>query len=154
MDYTMSYGEKSHKGRFTPRNPSKYRGDISNITYRSSWERAVMKWCDENSKVSSWSSEEVVVPYMSPLDGRMHRYFVDFLIEVQTARGAKRYLTEVKPFRFTQEPKIPKRKTRQFLAEVAQWGVNNAKWDAARIYAKQRGWEFMILTERDLGSLG
>ena len=88
------------------------------------------------------------------MDGQFHRYFVDFFIKIKTKTGeVKRYLIEVKPFRFTQEPVIPQRKTKQFINEVYQWAVNNAKWDAAKKVAKQNGWEFMLITEKDLGVL-
>ena len=113
-----------------------------------------MRWCDMNESVLEWGSEEVVVPYRSPLDNQMHRYFVDFYIKLNTkSNGIKKYLIEVKPFRFTQEPVIPKRKTQRFISEVKQWGVNQSKWKAASAYAKTTGAEFMLVTEKDLGVL-
>jgi hypothetical protein len=94
-----------------------------------------------------------VIPYVSPMDNLVHRYFVDFFIEVENKSGVvKKYLVEVKPYRYTQPPTIPKRKTQSFISEVKQWGVNNAKWDAAKRFASQRGWEFMLVTEKDLQS--
>lgn len=150
----MAYTKDAYRGRFQPRNPMKYRGDLTNITFRSSYELLFMKWCDSNTSILEWGSEEIVVPYLSPHDNRMHRYFVDFYIKVQTKTGAvKKYLVEVKPFRYTQEPAIPKRKTKHFIAEVLQWGTNQAKWKAAQAYAKSIGAEFTIITERDLGLL-
>ena len=144
----------TYKGKFVPKNPHKYRGDINNIIFRSSWELKLMKFLDEHSGVLEYGSEEIVIPYKSPVDGQFHRYFVDFFIKIKTKTGEiKRYLIEVKPFRFTQEPTIPKRKTKQFINEVYQWAVNNAKWDAAKKVAKQNGWEFMLITEKDLGLL-
>jgi hypothetical protein len=106
-----------------------------------------MKWCDSNDKVVEWGSEELVIPYRSPVDGRIHRYFVDFYIKV----NGKKYLIEIKPEKFTREPKIPKRKTKQFLNEVMTWGVNQAKWKAAEEFCLDRNWKFMILTEKELG---
>ena len=148
----MAYTKDCYTGKFQPRNPKKYRGDINNIVYRSSYEVRFMKWCDLNDTVLEWGSEEVIVPYFNPMDKKYHRYFVDFSLKVKTnANGIKRYLVEVKPLRFTQEPKIPKRKTKGFITEVVQWGVNQAKWTAARAYAKTIGAEFMIVTEKDLG---
>jgi hypothetical protein len=145
------YSKHAHKGRFNPKNPGKYLGDVNQIVYRSSYERAFMIWCDTKSHVLTWGSEEVVVLYLSPVDNKMHRYFVDFFIQVQTKTGVRKFLIEVKPERFTQAPVVPKRKSRSFLSEVKQWGVNNAKWAAARRYAAQRNWEFTLVTERDLG---
>ena len=106
-----------------------------------------MNWCDLNSDVTQWSSEEVVIPYRSPLDNKLHRYFVDFYVKIQD----KVYLIEVKPDRFTREPAIPKRKTKRFLNEVAQYAVNQAKWKAAREVCADRNWEFKIITEKELG---
>lgn len=123
------------------------------IIYRSSYELKFMKWCDLNESVLRWASEEIVIPYVSPMDGLVHRYYVDFYIEVQDKTGRKKkYLVEVKPHRFTVPPEVPKRKTQRFISEVKQWGVNNAKWTAARRFASQNGWEFMLVTEKDLGS--
>lgn len=134
-----------------PKNPSKYKGDLSNIIYRSGYELKFMNWCDLNSDVLEWGSEEVVIPYRSPLDNRVHRYFVDFLVKVkQTDNTCKMILVEVKPYRFTQEPKIPKRRTKRFINEVKQWGVNLAKWESATEFCIDRGWEFKLITEKEL----
>jgi hypothetical protein len=106
-----------------------------------------MKWCDQNDQIVEWGSEEMFIPYRSPVDGRLHRYFVDFYIKVND----QKYLIEIKPEKFTREPKIPKRKTKQFLNEVITWGVNQAKWKAAEEFCLDRNWKFMILTEKELG---
>jgi hypothetical protein len=147
------YTKECYTGKFVPKNPQKYIGDPTNIIYRSSLEIKFMLWCDRRESVLQWGSEELVIPYVSPLDNKVHRYFVDFIMKVQTKEGIKTYMIEVKPYRFTQEPVVPKRKTKNFLAEVKQWGVNQAKWKAAREFAKDRGWEFMLITEKDLGVL-
>lgn len=148
----MAYTKDTYRGKFTPKNPQKYVGDSSNIIYRSSYELKFMKWCDLNDNILKWNSEEIVVPYISPMDNKIHRYFVDFTIQVRTKHGdVKTYMIEVKPFRFTQEPQIPKRKSKQFLNEVVQWNVNQAKWKAASSFASERGWQFMLVTEKDLG---
>lgn len=147
----MAYTKDTYKGKFIPTKPYKYIGDPTQIIYRSSYELKFMKWCDMNPSVKRWASEEIVVPYVSPMDNLVHRYFVDFFIEVETKEGKmKKYLVEVKPYRYTQPPTIPQRKTQRFISEVKQWGVNNAKWDAAKRFASQRGWEFMLVTEKDL----
>lgn len=143
----MTYTKELHQGKFIPKNPNKYRGDISNIVYRSGYEVKFMNWCDLNSDVTQWSSEEVVIPYRSPMDNKLHRYFVDFYVKIQD----KVYLIEVKPDRFTKEPAVPKRRTKRFLNEVAQYAVNQAKWKAAREVCADRNWEFKIITEKELG---
>ena len=148
----MTYTKDTYRGMYPPKNPQKYLGDYTKIVYRSSYELRFMKWCDYNDNVLQWGSEEIVIPYVSPADGKVHRYFVDFFIKVKNRNGdIKKYLIEVKPWRFTQEPLIPKKKTQRFISEVKQWAVNNAKWEAARAVAKTYGWEFMLITEKDLG---
>lgn len=144
----------AYRGRYKPKNPSKYDGDPTNIIYRSLLERRFMVYCDTNSSILNWSSEEIVVPYVSPIDKRWHRYFVDFWIQYRDSNGNLRAsLIEVKPLAQTKEPKrleSGKKPTRRFLNEVMTWGVNQAKWKAATDYCQDRKWEFRILTEKDL----
>lgn len=147
----MSYGKETLKGRYNIQKPEKYIGDHKNIIFRSSWELKFMKWCDHNSNVIEWGSEELVIPYRSPVDGKIHRYFVDFYIKVKTPSGIQKYLIEIKPAKFTQEPQIPQRRTKKFLQEVITWGVNQAKWKAANEFCLDHNWKFMILTEKELG---
>ena len=139
------------QGFFKPKNPKKYIGDPTNIVYRSGWERRVMQSLDDNLNVIRWASEEVVIPYRSPVDNKIHRYFVDFYVEAIGRDGETRImLLEVKPKDQTQEPKKPKRTTKRFITEVMTYGVNQAKWKAAEEYCKSKGWEFQILTEQEL----
>lgn len=141
-----------HKRKYKPIHPEKYIGDPTNIICRSSWEIKFALWCDHNSAIVEWSSEETVIPYICPTDNRRHRYFVDFKIKVRQPDGTlKTYLIEVKPYKQTIPPQTPKRKTKQFLTEVMTWGKNDAKWKAARKYCADRGWEFKIITEHELG---
>lgn len=139
------------QGFFKPRHPEKYKGDPTNIVYRSGWEKRVMDWCDTNKNVLLWSSEEIVIPYKSPIDNRIHRYFVDFYVEALNSNGDKQiYLLEVKPKQQTLEPKKQNRKTKRYISEVYTWGVNQAKWKAAEEYCKDKGWTFRLITETDL----
>lgn len=141
-----------HKRKYKPVNPSKYLGDPTNIIMRSSWETKFAIWCDKNPSVMQWSSEETIVPYVSPVDNRYHRYFIDFKIKVRTNDGkVKTYLVEIKPDSQTRPPTPPSRKSKRYLTEVMTWGVNDAKWRAAKRYAQDRGWEFIVLTEYHLG---
>ena len=143
---------KHYKGKFTPRNPAKYAGDPTNIIYRSLWELRVMKFLDENSSILEWSSEETIVRYISPIDGKAHRYFPDFKIKVRDREGnLTTYLIEIKPEAQTKPPEVQTRKTKKYITEVARWGVNQAKWKAAQEYCLDRGWKFMIWHERHLG---
>ncbi|HIJ11897.1 TPA: head completion protein [Candidatus Woesearchaeota archaeon] len=141
----------AYKGKFKPNCPEKYAGNATNIVYRSLWERRFMVFCDKNDNVLEWGSEEVVVPYVSPIDGKMHRYFVDFLVKVKNKNGiVETLLIEVKPKKQCRPPKPPKNKSRKFLYEVKTWGINSAKWEAAMKYSELRGWKFKILTEDTL----
>ena len=142
----------AYSGQFKPSNPQKYVGDYKNIIYRSSWEARVMHWLDRNPSIVSWASEEVVIPYVSPVDGRWHRYFPDFVVKVKGKNGTlKTMMLEVKPKKQTKEPEQQKRVTKKYITEVATWGVNQAKWKAATEYCLDRNWEFKLITEDDLG---
>lgn len=141
----------SYKGRFKPQNPKKYNGDPENIIYRSSWELRVMKYLDDNPSVIWWASEELPIPYISPVDQKKHRYFPDFIVKVKRKDGlVMTYVLEVKPKVQTEMPK-QKRKTKKFLQEVATFAINQEKWRAADIFCREHGWQFKILTENDLG---
>jgi hypothetical protein len=143
----------SYKGRYTPRNPKKYRGNYNNIVYRSLWELKFMKYCDRSASILEWGSEEIIIPYISPWDNRVHRYFPDFYIKVRQADGkVKKMIIEVKPKKQCKPPTAtPKRKTQRWFNEVKTWGVNEAKWKAAVPWCEDKGMEFKILTEDDLG---
>jgi hypothetical protein len=143
---------KTYKGRFKVKNTAKYKGDISNVIYRSLWELRFMKWCDDNPSIKEWGSETIIVPYVSPVDNKVHRYFVDFFIKLVTKDNKiETYLVEIKPERFTKPPAIPKNRTKRFIDEVFQYGVNEAKWKAAFEFCADRKMKFIILTEKDLG---
>ena len=145
----------SYKGKFKPKNRAKYKGDHTAITYRSLWELRFMRYLDTSASVLKWSSEEIVIPYRSPIDGRRHRYFPDFWVKVKTSEGlVKESLIEVKPKAQCSPPKgaPPKdrRKRGRFIREVKTWGINEAKWKAAKAYCDDRKWGWKILTEDDL----
>ena len=142
----------SYKGRYRPSNPKKYKGDSSNIIYLSLWERKFMVYCDNQTKILEWGSEEIVLPYRSPIDNKVHRYFPDFYIKVKESNGKiKRYIIEIKPKKQTVEPKMKKKKTKGYIYEVYEYAKNQAKWKAAEEFCKDRMWEFKVLTEDELG---
>ena len=142
----------AYSGKFIPTNIAKYRGDVKKIVYRSLWERRFMVYCDNTSAILEWGSEEVIIPYVSPLDGRRHRYFPDFYIKVkQRDKTIKKMIIEVKPKIQCGPPKTPKRRTKRYINEVRTWGVNEAKWKAAIEWCVDRGMEFKILTEDHVG---
>ena len=142
-----------HQGKFSPRNPDKYvGGDVSNITYRSSWEKKVMIRFDSDPSILKWNSEDLKIKYISPVDNRIHNYHVDFTIEVRTKTGEiKKFIVEVKPLAQTKPPVAPKRKTARYITEVTTFAVNTSKWKAAKNWASQNGFEFVILTEKEIG---
>ena len=142
----------SYKGRYNPVNPKKYKGNPQNIIYRSLWERKFMVYCDTNDKVLEWGSEEIIIPYISPWDGKVHRYFPDFYIKVRQSSGnLKKFIIEVKPKKQTRPPKPVERKTKRWIKEVRTFGINEAKWKHATKWCKDNDMEFKILTEEELG---
>lgn len=148
----------TYKGKFKPKNPVKYTGNPTNIIYRSSWELKLMVLLDNHPNVLRWGSEEIAIPYESPIDGRIHRYFPDFFVEQINKDGKKeKLLIEVKPMYQTQPPDQSNKLTpkgmisKKYLNEVMTYGVNQAKWKAASEMCKDRGWKFQIMTENELG---
>lgn len=143
---------KTLKGIFRPRNPSKYKGNASNIVYRSSWELSLFMKLDTNPDILQWSSEETPIPYKSPLDGKLHRYFPDVWIKTRTKDGLiEESIIEIKPFRETIQPVQGEKSKRSFAKEVMTYAINQAKWETARKYCEQKNMKFLILTENELG---
>lgn len=143
----------AHKGKFRPKNPQKYKGNPTNIIYRSMWEFKFMRWLDMHSDVLEWASEEIIIPYKSPVDNRYHRYFPDFYVRMKNDKNEiNTLLIEIKPKSQVREPVNKTGKiTKKYLNEVMTYGVNTAKWKAAEEYCKDRRWQFKIFTENELG---
>lgn len=151
--YTHTY-----KGKFTPKNYKKYKGKHSEIYYRSTWERVFMTYCDNNKNIIEWSSEEIVIPYISPKDNQKHLYFPDFWIKVKNKYDQiQKMVIEVKPKRKVEQPPINEarlnnpRTRKKEMDKYIEWKVNQAKWTAANSYCAKVGWVFKIMTEYDLG---
>lgn len=141
----------SYKGKFNPKNPQKYAGNLDNIIWRSTYELKVMKYLDENSNVVEWSSEEIVIPYKDPTQNKWRRYFPDFLAKIRRPDGSiQTLMLEVKPYEQTKEPKVQKKRTKKYITEVTTWAVNDAKWKAARELCADKGWEFRLITEKEI----
>jgi len=141
----------SYSGKFKPKYYKKYKGDPTKIFYRSLWERRFMVYCDNNDKIIEWGSEEIIIPYISPVDKKVHRYFPDFYIKYVNSKGmVVREVIEVKPKKQLSPPKEPKRKTKRWLNEVQTYIINQAKFKAANEYCKDRRYAFRILTEDHL----
>ena len=142
----------SYKGKYKPKHTRKYKGNPTNIIYRSLWELKFMKYCDGNKNILEWCSEEIVLPYRSPIDNRIHRYFPDFYIKVKENNGkVKKMIIEIKPKKQCVEPVPQKRKTKGYIFEVYEYAKNQAKWKAAKNYCLDRGYEFKVITEDELG---
>lgn len=145
--------KRTLQGKYRPKNPKKYKGDPSNIVYRSSWERTFMKYCDLKEQVVSWQSEEKCLWYYDPVSKKKRRYFPDFIMRVQDGDGLIRtIMVEIKPYSQTISPPTnPARKTKSWMHSVHTYVTNMAKWEAAKEICEDRGWEFMIMTEYELG---
>jgi len=142
----------AYRGKFQPSYPKKYKGDVRNIIYRSLWERKFMVYCDLNENILEWGSEEIALPYRSPIDNKIHRYFPDFYIKYRDKTGKiVKSLIEVKPLKQTTPPVKPKKKTKGYLYEAYEYAKNQAKWKAAREFCEDRMWQFKVLTEKELG---
>jgi len=142
----------SYKGLFKPKNPQKYLGDSSNIIYRSLWEFKFMRYLDDHPDVISWASEELSIPYISPVDRKLHRYFPDFIVKKKSKDNTLDVLmVEIKPSKQTKEPILKGKKSKQFVSEAIIYSINEAKWKAAYQFCLDRKWKFLILTEKELG---
>lgn len=146
----------SYKGFFKPKNPSRYKGDPTNIIYRSSWELKLMSYLDVHPDIIEWSSEEFCIPYISPIDNKMHRYFPDFRVKKKNAEGRiETIVVEVKPKNQITPPNVSKTKTnkptKKYIREVMTYGINEAKWKAAQAYCADKKWKFIIMSEIELG---
>jgi len=142
----------SKKGFYRPKNPEKYKGDPTTIIYRSSWELKLMVYLDKSKEVVLWSSEELKIPYRSPMDNKIHSYYPDFFVRKKTSAGViEDFIIEVKPKKQVNPPIIKKVPDMRYLKEVRIYGINTAKWKAAREYCKNKNWKFVIYTEKELG---
>lgn len=146
---------KFYKGFFKPKNPQKYKGNPTNIVYRSSWELKLMSWFDSHPDILLWGSEELAIPYVSPIDNKIHRYFPDFFVKKRSQSGkVETLLIEVKPYNQTIPPNTQTKRTKKYINEVYTWGINSSKWKAADEFCKDRMWKFVVMTEKDLGING
>jgi hypothetical protein len=146
---SLSRDPRFKQGIYTPKNKQKFIGKIA--IYRSSFELQFMRWADNNPNVLEWGSENIIVPYKSPIDNKIHRYYVDNFLALKEGNNIKKYLVEIKPSSQTLPPKHSNRKKKQtILYENMQYAINQAKWEAAKNFATTRGCEFIILTEKEL----
>lgn len=142
----------AYKGRFHPKNIEKYKGDPTNIIYRSLWELRFMRYLDSHPSILEWASEEIIIPYYSPIDKKVHRYFPDFWVKtISSDNQINTMIIEIKPDKQTKQPVKQDKITRRYITELKTFGVNTAKWKAAEQFCKEKKWQFKVLTEKELG---
>ncbi len=151
MKPSISKKSKYHQGIFVPVHPEKYVGK-SQISYRSSWELRLMKWLDNHQSIICWNSEDFIVKYVSPIDNRQHKYYIDFVAKMKLRDGSeKTYAIEVKPLKEMLPPSNKIKNKQRLLTETTTYIVNQAKWTTAKEYCMKIGIEFIVLNENDLG---
>jgi hypothetical protein len=147
-----TYSKKFKQGIYRPIHPEKYIGGRSYAIYRSSYELRFMKWADMHNNVIKWGSESVAIPYQSPIDGRVHRYYIDNVVLIKEGDTIGKYLIEIKPKSQTVQPiSSGNKKPSTILYEQVMFATNMAKWNAAKAYCESKKWKFQILTETELG---
>lgn len=152
-DLTPRKGGMYRQGYFRPINPQKYIGDPGKIIFRSTWEKKFATYCDLNEKVIAWSSETVQVPYLNPVENAIKSYNLDFYLKVRQADGTeKQFIAEVKPAKKLLKPVLPttrltEKRVNAHILQMKEYAVNMYKFQAAKKWAQDRGWEFIIVTE-------
>ncbi len=148
----MKKDQRFIQGKFLLKNKDRYKGKLP-IIYRSSLELSVFRWIDNNPNVAAWGVESVIIPYISPVDKKAHRYFVDLYVILKEGKQTKKYLFEIKPYKQTLQPTYSSRKKQStILYETATYSINQAKWKAAEEWCAQRDFQFIILTEKHIRS--
>ena len=139
---------KYAQGKYTVKNQEKYLGNRQ-PTYRSSWEFAFMKFCDEHPSVAKWASEAIKIPYRNPFTGKQTIYVPDFFV-VYVDKNGKQHVevVEVKPYNQTVKEKARSKHNQ------AHWALNQVKWAAATAYCKQNGMKFRVVSENDIFHTG
>lgn len=146
----MAFG-KTYKGIYKLKRPEKYVGNSDNVVYRSAWERAAFLWCEKNSNIVEWSSEEIIVPYYDPTKKRQRRYFIDLYFKMKDGTS---FIIEIKPSSQLKPPKKGKRQSKKYIEEAMTYVTNQSKWKAATEFAELRGHKFLVWTEKELKKLG
>tara|TARA_B100000029_G_scaffold142478_2_gene137659 strand:+ start:2134 stop:2595 length:462 start_codon:yes stop_codon:yes gene_type:complete len=150
MKKLKNIDKRPYSGIFKPLNPQKYKGNVNNIIYRSSWEKRFMSYCDKTRAVVEWGSEEISIWYRS-IDNRPHRYFPDFYMKVRQSNGTfEKFIVEIKPKKQTRRPTKPLRESRVYKNAVLTYERNKRKWSTAAAWASKRKMRFIILTEDHL----
>lgn len=140
-----------YKTKYIPENPTKYIGDTNSILCRSLWERKFCKYLDNNKNVVRWAFEAIKIPYLSPVDNKVHNYIPDFIVETKDKNGTvSTTLVEIKPKKQTSSPEKGKKKKRTLINESVTFAINTAKWNSAKEFCNKHNIQFKILTEEEL----
>ena len=150
MSIPLQKNSKFRQGVYKPKNINKYVGK-GNPVYRSGWELKFFRWCDDNVNVVEWASESIIIPYVSPLDGKVHRYYTDGVVALKEGDAITKYIIEIKPSSQVLPPKPGKKRKSTMVYENSRWVQNQAKWSAAREWCQKKNYSFKILTETELG---
>ena len=146
-----------HQGYYKPVNEKKYIGQDFRIIYRSGLELKMCNYLDYNKEVVEWSSESIKIPYLNSVDQNWHNYYPDFYVMMIKDGVRKVKIIEVKPSSQIVKPKPPKRKSRKAInrynREARTYVQNMSKFKYAKKYCADRGWEFVILTEKSIKKL-
>lgn len=135
---------KFAQGIYKVQNPAKYVGNRE-PRYRSGWEHAFMRFCDNNDNIVQWASEAIQIPYRHPLTGKNTIYVPDFFIVYRTKDNQTRAeVVEIKP---KKQSVLESKANARDRAIVA---VNYAKWDAATKWCRRQGLMFRVITEDDI----
>jgi hypothetical protein len=138
------------QGKYHPKNPHKYKGDINHITYRSSWELEMCEFLDRNQRVLQWASESIVIPYRNLIDKKIHHYYPDFYVEYISKNGEIiQEVIEIKPLAQTKPPR-KNSKSKYLLFEKQTYITNVCKWKAAQAWCKEHNMQFRVITERSV----
>lgn len=148
----ISKGGRFKQGIYQPIHPEKYIGDVHDVRYRSSWEFQLCYKFDHSKEILAWGCEPLFILYRSPKDGLSHRYFIDFMTVAYNKELDKKIVTliEVKPEKEKYPPTSKGKKKSRYLYECMQYEINQSKWKYARAYCEKRGWNFVILTEKEI----
>lgn len=143
------------QGYFKPTNPEKYKGDPTNIIYRSSWEFKFFKYCDENEMVLEYAAEPIGIPYWNSVNKKQSTYWIDCWMKTMDKTGkTKEWLVEIKPNKYILPPEAPKKLTEKqtysYVRHAKTYIINTEKFKAAKAYAKAHNMKFGIITENFL----
>jgi hypothetical protein len=152
---------KYKQGIYTPVHPEKWIITESfdmkqpGIKYRSSWEKKFFYFMDMNPNIVKCNSEGVVIPYLNPVRNKISKYYMDCTFETKDGTV---FLVEIKPFKETVHPKPPRKNAknpqkaqRTYIKAIETYAVNQAKWEAAERFCNEKGFKFVIITEKELG---